>query len=216
MDPKITWFAQSAFRIEHGGLRVYIDPFKIPEGEPTADVILLTHDHGDHLSPDDIARVRGDSTLVIAGPAVSNKINGTLTELKSGESTSHESLTVRAVPAYTTTKLRDSGEPTHPKESNHVGYVFELGDLSFYFLGDTDVIPEMTEIGPVDYAFIPVSGVFVMTAEEAAEAAAIIQPSVAIPCHYGAVVGSVDDARRFADLVPDQVRVWIMEPVSAA
>jgi L-ascorbate metabolism protein UlaG (beta-lactamase superfamily) len=216
MDPKITWFAQSAFRIEHGGLRVYIDPFKIPDGEPSADVILLTHDHGDHLSLDDIARVRKESTLVIAGPAVSSKIGGPLTELKSGESTSHESLRVRAVPAYTTTKLRDSGEPTHPKKSNHVGYVFELGDLSFYFLGDTDVIPEMNDIGPVDYAFIPVSGVFVMTAEEAAEAAAIIQPSVAIPCHYGAVVGSVDDARRFADLVPDQVRVWIMEPVSTS
>lgn len=214
MDPNITWFAQSAFRIEHGGILIYVDPFKIPEGEPPADVLLLSHDHGDHLSAGDIARVRTAKTTVIVGPAVAGKIDGQYSVLAPGESTTANSLSVRAVPAYTTTKLRDSGEATHPKESQHVGFIAELGDLSFYFLGDTDVVPEMSEIGPVDYAFIPVSGVFVMTADEAAEAARIIQPSVAIPCHYGVVVGTAEDARRFADLVPDQVRVWIMDPVS--
>ncbi len=215
MDPKITWFAQSAFRIEHGGITIYVDPFKIPHGEPPADVLLLTHDHGDHLSPDDIAKVRNEQTTVIAGPVVTDKIDQPFTELSPGQTTTVGKLNVRAVPAYTTSKFRDSGEATHPKEAQHVGYLFEIDDLSFYFIGDSDVIPEMKEIGPVDYAFIPVSGVFVMTAEEAAEAASIIQPSVAIPCHYGVVVGSEDDAKRFADLVPEQVRVWIMEPVSS-
>lgn len=215
MDPKITWFAQSAFRVEHGGLRLYIDPFKVPDGEPPADVLLLTHDHGDHLSADDIARVRTSDTKVFAGPAVSGKIEQPFTELKPGDSDEFNGLKVRAVHAYTTSKLRDSGEATHPKEAGHVGFVFEIEDLSFYFAGDTDVIPEMEGIGPVDYAFLPVSGVFVMTADEAAEAARIVQPSVAIPCHYGVVVGSEDDARRFADRVPDQVRVWIMDPVAS-
>ncbi len=214
MDPKITWFAQSAMRIEHGGLRIYIDPFKMPEGEPPADVLMLTHSHHDHLSPDDIAKVRNDNTTVVVGPDVADKIDGPYTELKPNESTQIGNLSVRAVPAYTTTKFRDSGEATHPKEHQHVGFVFELDDVSFYFSGDTDVIPEMNDIGPVDYAFLPVSGVFVMTAEEAAEAARIVQPSVAIPCHYGVVVGSEEDARKFAESVPDQVRVWIMEPVS--
>lgn len=215
MDPKITWFAQSAFRVEHGGMTIYIDPFKIPDGEPAADVLLLTHDHGDHLSADDIAKVRNANTTVIAGPAVADKIDQPFTELAPGQTTTVGKLNVRAVPAYTTSKFRDSGEPTHPKESQHVGYVIEIDDLSFYFVSDSDVIPEMEEIGPVDYAFIPVSGVFVMTADEAAKAASIIQPSVAIPCHYGVVVGSADDAKRFAELVPDQVRVWIMDPVSS-
>lgn len=214
MEPKITWFAQSAFRIEHAGLRVYIDPFQIPDGEPPADVLLLTHDHFDHLSADDIAKVRNQDTRVFAGPAVVDKVEQPFTELKPGESDEYRGMKIRAVPAYTTTKLRDSGEPTHPKEAAHVGYVFELDDLSFYFLGDTDVIPEMNEIGPVDYAFVPVSGVFVMTADEAVDAVKAFQPSVAIPCHYGHVVGSEDDAKHFADNVPDQVRVWIMEPAS--
>lgn len=214
MEPQITWFAQSAFRIEHGGLRIYIDPFKIPDGAPSADVLLLTHDHFDHLSAEDIAKVRSSGTQVFAGPAVAGKIDQPVTELKPGDQSRYNGLNVRAVPAYTTSKFRESGEATHPKESEHVGYVFEVEDLSFYFMGDTDVIPEMEGIGPVDYAFIPVSGVFVMTADEAAEAARIVQPSVAIPCHYGHVVGSVDDARSFADQVPDQVRVWIMEPTA--
>jgi L-ascorbate metabolism protein UlaG (beta-lactamase superfamily) len=212
VDPKITWFCQSSFRIEHGGLTVYIDPFKIPDGEPAADVLLLTHDHFDHLSTDDIAKVRTENTKVFAGPAVTDKIEPPFTELNPGDSDEYGALKVRAVPAYTTTKLRDSGEPTHPRESQHVGFIFEIDDLTFYFSGDTDVIPEMEGYGPVDYAFLPVSGVYVMTADEAAEAARIIQPSVAIPCHYGQVVGSEDDAKKFADEVPDQVRVWIMEP----
>ena len=215
MDPKVTWFAQSAFRLEHGGVRIYIDPFKIPDGEPTADILLLTHDHGDHLSAADIAKVRDANTAVVAGPAVSDKIDQPFTELRPGDATTIQNAKIRAVPAYTTSKFRESGEATHPKESQHVGYLVEIDDLTFYFLSDTDVIPEMNEIGPVDYAFVPVSGVFVMTAEEAAEAVKIIQPSVAIPCHYGVVVGSAEDARRFADLVPDQVRVWIMDPVSS-
>jgi L-ascorbate metabolism protein UlaG (beta-lactamase superfamily) len=215
MDPNVTWFAQSAFRIEHGGVRIYVDPFRLPDGQPPADILLLTHEHRDHLSSDDIAKVRNSDTVVVAGPNVTSQIDEPFTELAVGQTTTVGNVKIRAVPAYTVTKLRDSGEPTHPKEAHHVGFVFEIDDLSFYFLGDTDVIPEMNEIGPVDYAFVPVSGVYVMTAEEAAEAVSIFQPSVAIPCHYGAVVGSVDDANRFADLVPDQVRVWILEPLSS-
>lgn len=215
MEPKITWYSQSSFMVEHGGKRIYIDPFRIPDGAPPADVLLLTHEHRDHLSAEDIAKVRNDNTTVIIGPNVEGKIEGPVTVLNIEESTTSDNLSVKAVAAYTITKLRDTGEPTHPKEHRHVGFVFEIDDLSFYFVGDSDVIPEMSGIGPVDYAFVPVSGKFVMTAEEAADAVAVFQPSVAIPCHYGVVVGSVDDARRFADLVPDQVRVWIMEPESS-
>jgi L-ascorbate metabolism protein UlaG (beta-lactamase superfamily) len=215
MDPRITWFAQSAFLIEHGGKRIYIDPFQIPDGSPPADILLLTHEHRDHLSPEDIARVRSADTTVIVGPNVEGKVDGSVTVLNIEESTSVDNFSVKAVAAYTITKLRDTGEPTHPKEHHHVGFVFEIDDLSFYFVGDSDVIPEMSGIGPIDYAFVPVSGKFVMTAEEAADAVAVFQPSVAIPCHYGVVVGSADDARRFADLVPDQVRVWIMDPVNS-
>lgn len=214
MEPTIVWYAQSSMRIDAGGMRIYIDPYHVPDGEPPADVIFVSHDHGDHLSPDDIGRVKTDKTVMFVNQTAAEKLGGEVTVLHPGETAVHDGLKIRAVPAYTTTKFRPSGEATHPKESQHLGLVLEIDDLTFYAAGDTDVIPEMESIGPVDYAFLPVSGTYVMTAEEAAEAARIVQPSVAIPVHYGAIVGSIDDARRFAELVPDQVRVWIMTPAS--
>jgi len=212
MEPKIVWYEQSSMRIEAGGLQIYIDPYHVPNGQPTADVILVSHEHGDHLSPDDINRVRTSRTAVFANPTAAKEIDGEVTVLRPGDSTAYDGLKIRAIPAYTITKFRPSGEPTHPKESEHLGLILDIDDVSIYAAGDTDVIPEMESVGPVDYAFLPVSGKYVMTAEEAAEAARIVQPSVAIPVHYGTIVGSIDDARRFAELVPAQVRVWIMTP----
>ena len=211
MEPTIVWYEQSSIRIHAGGMQIYIDPYHVPDGEPKADVVFVSHEHGDHLSPDDIARVRTDKTKVFANPTAATKIDGEVTVLHPGESTTYQGLKITTIPAYTTTKFRQSGEPTHPKENEHLGLILEIDDTTFYAAGDTDVIPEMESVGPVDYAFLPVSGTYVMTAEEAAEAARIVQPSVAVPVHYGAIVGSIDDARRFAELVPDQVRVWILE-----
>jgi len=212
MEPGITWYSQSSIRIEAGGMQIYVDPYHLPDGEPEADVIIISHEHGDHLSPDDIKRVRSGKTVVFANKTAREKLDGDVKLLKPGDSAEAGSLKIRAIPAYTTTKLRPSGEATHPKEAEHLGLILEIDDLTFYAAGDTDVIPEMDSVGPVDYAFLPVSGKYVMTPEEAAEAARIVRPSVAIPVHFGSIVGSVDDAKRFAELVPDQVRVWIMTP----
>ena len=155
-----------------------------------------------------------DKTVVFANPTAAAKLDEGVNELRPGESATVGALKIRTIPAYTITKLRASGEPTHPKENEHLGLILEIDDLTFYAAGDTDVIPEMESVGPVDYAFLPVSGKFVMTPDEAAEAVRIVQPSVAIPVHFGAIVGSREDAQRFAELVPDQVRVWIMTPAS--
>lgn len=214
VEPTIVRYAQSSIRIATGGLQIYIDPYHIPDGQPRADVIFISHDHGDHLSPSDIARVRNADTAVFANRTAAEQLDGEVNVLRPGDTTTFGALKIRAIPAYTISKRRPSGEPTHPRESDHLGLVLEIDDLTFYAAGDTDVIPEMETVGPVDYAFLPVSGTYVMTAEEAAEAARIVQPAVAVPVHYGAVVGSIDDARRFADLVPDQVRVWIMTPTT--
>ena len=116
----------------------------------------------------------------------------------------------RAVHAYNVNKFRAPGQPFHPKEYGGVGYVVELEGVSVYHAGDTDFIPEMRELGPVDVALLPVSGTYVMTAEEAAEAAKVISPRLAIPMHFGAIVGTVKDAEKFRSLV--SVRVEVLEP----
>ncbi|HLI51778.1 MAG TPA: MBL fold metallo-hydrolase [Thermomicrobiaceae bacterium] len=212
MEPTITWYAQSAIRIDAEGIRIYVDPYHLPDDQPPADVLIITHQHGDHLSPDDIAKVRHEETAVFANPTAAEKLSGRVFILRPGQIVHYGPLEIRAVPAYTITKLRKDGEPTHPKAEEHIGVVLDIGDHTFYDAADTDVIPEMESIGPVDYAFLPVSGRAVMTAEEAAEAARIVQPTIAVPVHFGGPMGTIDDARRFAELVPSQVRVWIMEP----
>jgi len=214
MEPQITWYAQSAFRVEAGGLRIYLDPYHLPPGQPPADVLMVSHDHGDHLSGDDIVKIRTRDTVVFASPSAAKKLDPPVTTLAPGQSARHGELSVRAVPAYNVNKFRSPGVPFHPRESQHVGFVFEVGGLRFYFAGDTDVISEMSEIGPVDYAFLPVSGTYVMTAEEAAEAVRQIRPRVVIPMHYGSIVGSVEDAEKLARLAPEGVEVRILAPMS--
>lgn len=214
MEPQITWYAQSAFRVEAGGLRIYLDPYHLSPGQPPADVLMVSHDHGDHLSGDDIAKIRTRDTVVFASPPAAKKLDPPVTTLAPGQSARHGELSVRAVPAYNVNKFRSPGVPFHPRESQHVGFVFEVGGLRFYFAGDTDVISEMSEIGPVDYAFLPVSGTYVMTAEEAAEAVRQMRPRVVIPMHYGSIVGSVEDAAKLARLAPEGVEVRILTPMS--
>lgn len=214
MESPVTWYGQSAVRIEAGGLRIMIDPVRIPRDQPKADVLLISHDHPGHLSPDDIARVAGEHTAVFGSPPAVKKLERALNAqpLAPGDVINHGALAIQAVAAYNVNKFVRPGVLFHPPENQSLGFVLEIDDISFYFAGDTDIIPEMDQIGPVDFAFLPVGGDSVMTAEEAAHAATVVQPSIAIPIHYGSSSGSSADARRFGDLVPDQVRVWILVP----
>jgi L-ascorbate metabolism protein UlaG (beta-lactamase superfamily) len=212
VEPQITWYAESAIRIVTGGMRIIIDPFRIPDDQPETDVLLVSHDHPEHLSSRDIERVVGAHTAVFASRVAAEKLAGisNVQVIEAGDVVQHGALTMEGVPAHNVNKFTGSGALVHPPEAGSLGFLLEIDDLSFYFSGDTDVIPEMERIGPVDYAFLSVGGTTVMTAEEAAQAASSVQPSIAIPIHYGASAGTVEDACRFAELVPDQVRVWIM------
>jgi L-ascorbate metabolism protein UlaG (beta-lactamase superfamily) len=212
VERDIVWYAQSAFRIDVGGLRVYLDPYRLPPEQPPADIMLLSHDHSDHLCPEDIAAVRTAKTVVFAAPPAARKLDPPVVTLAPGQSAQHGQFSVRAMAAYNVDKFRRHGVPFHPRESQHVGFVFEVAGFRFYFAGDTDPIPEMDEIGSVDYAFLPVSGTYVMTAEEAADVVRRIDARVVVPMHYGTLVGSVDDAKRLAKLTPPGVEVRLLEP----
>ncbi|MGD1147360.1 MAG: MBL fold metallo-hydrolase [Thermoanaerobaculaceae bacterium] len=187
------WLGHDAFRID-GPPVVYIDPYQLGEGLPAADLILITHDHFDHLSLPDFAKIHVAGTTVVAPIEVASKLREPVQTIAPGETVTVKGVTVRAVHAYNTNKT------FHPKGDGKVGFVITLGGVTYYHAGDTDVIPEMTGLAP-DVALLPVSGTYVMTADEAAEAARAIRPKVAVPMHYGAIVGSDGDARRFARLL---------------
>ena len=204
---KISWLGHDGFRITYGEKVIYVDPYQI-KGGPQADLILISHDHFDHLSLDDIKKIAGDKTIIIAAENCSGKIKGVKAKevklVKPGDKTTVGDITVEAIHAYNVNKFRSPGVVFHPKEYNGVGYVFSVGGVRIYHAGDTDNIPEMQGLGP-DIALLPVSGTYVMTAEEAAEAVERIKPKVAIPMHYAAIVGTEEDAERFKNLAKCEV-----------
>ncbi|MDJ0761416.1 MAG: MBL fold metallo-hydrolase [Myxococcota bacterium] len=179
-------------RIQSGDLSIYIDPYQI-SSTAKADIILITHGHFDHLSPDDIKKILKSDTAILCPPGCEPP--APFETISAGETKTVKGIQIEAVPAYNVNKK------FHPKAEGHVGYIVTVDGQRIYHAGDTDVIPEMSGI-KCDVALLPVSGTYVMTAEEAVEAATIIRPKTAIPMHYdGGVVGSIEDAQTFERLL---------------
>lgn len=197
-----------------GSKVVYTDPYEIPSGLERADLILVSHEHFDHCSPADITKlIKGDTALIAPGIAESKVRNLGAKEVwivKPGDEVEARGITIRAIPAYNTNKFREPGVVFHPKDEERVGYLINLDGVTLYHAGDSDKIPEMAELGEVKIAFLPVSGTYVMTWQEAVEAAKLIKPAIAIPMHWGAIVGSKEDAEHFKKGLQDSVRVEII------
>ncbi|WP_202319579.1 MBL fold metallo-hydrolase [Archaeoglobus neptunius] len=191
---EVTWLKHAGFKIK-GSVVVYIDPYEIPEGLEKADVILVTHDHFDHLDIRSIRRISKDDTVVVH-PA------GCIIEgfrscgVNMQETTEVKGVKIRAVPAYNIDK------PFH--KGNSVGYIINIDGVSIYHAGDTDRIPEMKEI-EVDIALLPVGGTYTMNLEEAIEATRDIGAKHYIPMHYGAIPQTEADPEEFRKRVKGAV-----------
>ena len=194
MAENIIWLGHDGFLIKGENASVCIDPYKVKvkDSYPPADIIIISHEHGDHMSPDDIAKFVGEKTVIIAAKDAAEKLKGAKALLP-GEKIKIGDIDIEAVPAYNINKK------FHTKESNKNGYIVTINGVRIYHAGDTDFIPEMKDI-KCDIALLPVSGKYVMTAEEAVEAAKTIKPKIAIPMHYGSgVVGTIEDAKKFKE-----------------
>lgn len=209
MIENIHWLGHDTFRIENDRT-IYIDPYELKGRPPKADLILITHDHSDHCSPGDVAKLVKGDTVIVTIAAAAQKLKGDVRVVKPGESLVVQGIPIETVPAYNVSKFRSPGVPFHPKESGHVGFIITVGGVRIYHAGDTDVIPEMDDI-ETDVALLPVGGTYTMTADEAAEAANRIKPKLAIPMHWGAIVGSASDAQRFSDLCQMEVVILSQE-----
>jgi L-ascorbate metabolism protein UlaG (beta-lactamase superfamily) len=197
--PGFHWLGHATFRIEASNLVLYFDPWQLKPAQPKADIIFITHDHHDHCSPEDVAKIARPDTIVIGPPAAIaalEKEPGQRRAVALGEEFTVRSVAVRVVAAYNVSKR------FHPDTTNNVGYVVAIGGVRIYHAGDTDLIPEMGQI-QADVVLLPIGGTYTMNPEEAAAAVRRIGPRIAIPMHYGRVVGELDDAHRFAQLVED-------------
>jgi L-ascorbate metabolism protein UlaG (beta-lactamase superfamily) len=199
---KLHWLGHDSFRLD-GPPVIYFDPWKLKGRPPEADLVLVSHEHHDHCSPDDVKRVSGRDTVVLAGGSAADQLPGART-VAPGDRLTVAGVEVEAVRAYNVNKFRSPGMPFHPRKLDHVGYLVTVEGVRIYFAGDTDQIPEMADLS-CDVALLPVSGTYVMTAEEAADAARTLSPQIVVPMHYGAGIGTADDGRRFTQLYDGQV-----------
>jgi len=197
---EIELLGHASVKIFAEGKVVYIDPWKLSSEAEKADLVLVTHEHYDHCSPEDVEKVSGKETVVIAPADCAGKLRGNVKSLLPGEKTTEQGIEIEAVPAYNPTKQ------FHPKANNWVGYIISIGGKRIYHAGDTDLIPEMKEV-KADIVLLPVGGTYTMNAEEAAEAANLIAPETAIPIHYGDIVGSKADAEKFKEKCKCKVEI---------
>lgn len=202
MLSQVHWLGHAGIKIT-GSRVIYVDPYQIRTPEP-ADLILITHDHYDHYSPDDIERIRKKETVIVAPFLIPGKNGPRVETIAVGEQIEIEGVIVQAVSSY------NIGKRFHPQQKGNVGYVFRSDDVTYYHAGDTDYIPEMKAIR-ADVVFLPVGGTYTMNPQEAAKAASDIGPRVAVPIHWGSVVGSRDDADLFARICK-ACQVQILSP----
>ena len=202
-DIDLMWLGHSGFLIKNNKI-IYIDPYDISGGEK-ADIILITHPHYDHCSIADIEKIIKDGTIVVCPADCQSKIAKLdagieLRTIDVGETIELDNgIAVGGIPAYNINK------PNHPKSERWLGYLLKVNGNSIYHAGDTDLIPEMKKLtGKVQVALLPVGGSFTMNSQEAAQAVALIKPSLALPMHWGSIVGNVRDAETFKKLCVGQ------------
>jgi len=192
MIEKLHWLGHSSFRIQ-GDVVIYIDPWKIASRALSADIVLVTHSHYDHLSREDIDRVKASHTEILIPQTCHSTFGEDVKTISPGETTTIKGIKIEAVPAYNI----ESG--FHPEVNEWVGYVIHLPEGIIYHGGDTDFIPEMNSLN-VDIALLPIGGIFTMTAEQAVEAAVAVNAKIAVPIHWGDVSGNRASAERFVEL----------------
>ncbi|MHB1907649.1 MAG: MBL fold metallo-hydrolase [Nitrososphaerales archaeon] len=211
---QITWLGHDGFKIQEGGETLVIDPFKLDHDE-RADYLLLSHEHFDHCNAEDTRKVLKERTIVVAISSCNDELAKAgahqVKIVKPGDTINVGSFEIKAVPAYNVNKFREPGKPFHPKGDGKVGYIIKTkGGTKIYHTGDTDKIPEMENLKP-DIALLPVSGTYVMTVDEALQAADMIKPKIVIPMHWGTIVGSRQDAEKFKENARVQVEILAKE-----
>lgn len=188
---------------------IYIDPFKIDRNYNDADIIFVTHDHYDHYSEEDIDKVINENAVIVIPEELLTKVlkkginKNAIITVEPNQKYMVQGIKFETVPAYNINKT------FHPKENDWVGYVIELNDVKYYIAGDTDITEENKKV-KCDVAFVPVGGTYTMDFKEAAQLVNEIQPKVAVPIHYGSVVGTKQDAEEFIKLLHTNIKGVIL------
>ena len=203
MYNEVRVFTHSSIRIDAGEI-MYFDPFNIREASHDADIIFVTHEHFDHFSPEDIAKIKGDNTILVCPETMADKLSETdfdeehIELVKPKDELSINDANIKVIPAY------NVGKQFHPKTNLWVGYLVEVHGTSYYIAGDTDINEDVVNVH-CDVALLPCGGTYTMDSSEAAKLAGIIAPKLVIPTHYGSVAGEPECGNKLAALLEGKI-----------
>lgn len=204
-DLKITFIGHGTLRFDFDGKVIHVDPVSREanyDEQPKGDLILITHEHGDHLDPEVLEKIKKKDTQIIVAACCADRVEGAIV-MKNGDSKTIGGLKIEAVPAYNIVHKRDNGDPFHPKGSGN-GYVVTFGNKQVYIAGDTENTPEMKALKNIDIAFLPMNLPYTMTPEMVADAAKAFKPKILYPYHYGQT-----DPQKLVDLLKDDKSIEI-------
>ncbi len=185
-DLQITFLGHGTLMLEFEGQIIHVDPYSSVADYaqlPQADLVVITHEHGDHLDVKALATVRADDTAVVCTELCAARVEGGIV-MRNGDVRTVKGVPIEAVPAYNVLHKRDSGVPFHPRGHGN-GYVLTFGDMRLYVAGDTEYISEMADLQDIDVAFLPMNLPYTMTPEMVAQAAKAFRPKILYPYHYG-------------------------------
>ncbi|MGN1337056.1 MAG: MBL fold metallo-hydrolase [Candidatus Coprovivens sp.] len=205
MLSNIEWLGHSSIKICKNGKVIYIDPFRLNKSLNDANIIFVTHNHYDHYSYEDIVKIMNDNTKFVVTSDLYDIVCEYVSSANVISVLPNNTYDVDGI-KFSTVCSYNINKQFHPKENNWVGYIIELDDYKYYIAGDTD-INEDNKLVKCDVAFVPVGGTYTMTATEAAELVNIIKPSIAVPIHYGSIVGDEKDVLTFIDEVDMGIEV---------
>lgn len=201
----IHWLGHAAFRLESSNnIVIYVDPYRLKNPQKKADVILITHDHYDHFSPGDIEKILDLKTSIYGSKSLIGKTQNPVHVMKPGDTFTFKDIKIESVHSYN----MDKG--FHPKNLDNLGFIVTIDGMRIYHAGDTDFIPEMKNIH-ADVVLLPVGGIYTMDVMGAVDTVSAINPRIAIPMHYGTIVGSKEDAIRFSNLCTCEVVILTPE-----
>jgi len=209
MLKNIKCLGHSTILIKRDNINIYVDPYNINEYCDIGDIIFITHNHYDHFSESDIKKIKKDNTIIVITDDLYDSVlnlgfsDQNIIVVSPNENYKIHNIKFKTIPAYNLNKN------FHPREKNWVGYIIEINKIKYYIAGDTDVTLENKKV-KCDVAFIPVGGTFTMNYQEAAALINEIEPKIAIPIHYGILVGSKEDALNFKKYIKDDINCEIM------